>query len=283
MPATVRTLGIDLASQPEDTAVCVVEWRPRSPRVVSVSDFLGSEGQLDDPRLLELILHPGIGRVAIDAPFGWPVEFVDGIANWRNRREWPIPLGDPAREQARLVLRETDRQVHRITGRPTDPEAAIPRGKWPLSVSRDKLGITAMRCMRLLAEVQRRRGRKVDRSGRGRFVEVYPDAALREWGCWPASWDRHPRRGYKGTTPEHRRRRQELILRLKAEAPWIGRDAQLVERCVSSDDELDALVSALMARVVDRRKAQRIANVARAKLEGWIHLPQAGSLAVIAA
>ena len=167
MSDLVRTLGIDLASQPEDTAACVVEWRPRRPRVLSAAEFLKSDGRLDDPRLLKLMLHSSIARVAIDAPFGWPIEFVDAIAAWRDRQEWRIAPADPDNEQAKLVLRETDRHVHEVTGLPTDPDAAIRKGKWPLSVSTDKLGITAMRCMRLLAEVQRRQGRPVDRSGRG--------------------------------------------------------------------------------------------------------------------
>src|SRR5215211_1199845 len=110
MAATIRTLGIDLASQPEDTAACVIEWRPRRPRVLMVAEFLGSEGRLDDQRLLELLLHRGIGRIAIDAPFGWPVEFVDATSRWRDRREWPVAPEDAAGEQARLVLRETDRE-----------------------------------------------------------------------------------------------------------------------------------------------------------------------------
>ena len=120
----------------------MIEWRPRRPRVLTAAEFLESSGRLDDPRLLKLMLHRGIRRVAIDAPFGWPVEFIDAIAGWRDRREWPIEPADPDREQSRLVLRETDRHVHEVTGLPTDPDAAIRKGKWPLSVSTDKLGIT---------------------------------------------------------------------------------------------------------------------------------------------
>jgi len=276
----IRTLGIDLASQPKDTAACVIEWGGPVPRTLPALEFLGGD-RLDDACLLDLIQHEGIGRIAIDAPFGWPAEFVDAITIWQNQQEWPVPPGDPARQQARLVLRETDREVHRATGLSMDPDA-IRTGKWPLSVSTDKLGITAMRCMRLLAEVQRREDRQIDRSGNDRIIEVYPDATLREWGCWPSAWDVHPRRGYKGTKAIHLEGRRELMSALVEKAPWLGRDSQLQERCVASDDELDALVSALMARVADQGNVQGVGDSARARLEGWICLPQPGSLSTTA-
>jgi hypothetical protein len=52
---------------------------------------------------------------------------------------------------------------------------------------------------------------------------------------------------------------------------------------VHSDDCLDALVCALVARAVDRRKTipppHELAE--EATVEGWIHLPDTGSLSAL--
>ncbi len=66
--------------------------------------------------------------------------------------------------------------------------------RWPLSVSSNLIGVIAMRTARLLSETGR-----IARSGRGRFIEVSPAAALHVWGF--------PSAGYKkkagGETTTH--------------------------------------------------------------------------------
>ena len=62
-------------------------------------------------------------------------------------------------------------------------------GRWPLSVSSDRIAMPTTRAVRLLAETAAS-GETIDRSGGGRFVEVYPAAALSVW--------RFPSRGDKG-------------------------------------------------------------------------------------
>jgi hypothetical protein len=54
----------------------------------------------------------------------------------------------------------------------------------PVSVSTDRLGVTAMRCAHLLHRWSN--GQHIDRTGPGRFVEVYPAAALVRWGLSPS-------------------------------------------------------------------------------------------------
>jgi hypothetical protein len=69
---------------------------------------------------------------------------------------------------------------HRETDRVT--KIRNPSGRWPLSVSSDRIAVPAMRCAAILAEVARRRGRPaVAREGSGLCCEVYPDPALRIW------------------------------------------------------------------------------------------------------
>lgn len=78
-----------------------------------------------------------------------------------------------------LAYRETDREASRLTGR------------WPLSVSTDRLGLTAMRCAGLLARIAQS-GIEVDRSGAGAVVEVYPGASLRLWQLPTAGYRTDP-------------------------------------------------------------------------------------------
>jgi hypothetical protein len=113
---------------------------------------------------------PSVTKVGIDAPFGWPVEFVDAVHDYTTTGRWPDA------DSNRLLLRETDMHVKLITG------------QQPLSVTTDRIAYCAMRCARLLACFSETG--EADRSGAGRFVEVYPAAALRQWGLDP--------RRYKG-------------------------------------------------------------------------------------
>lgn len=272
-----RTLGIDLASQPKDTAACRIEWRNDGPgRVLDISD------RMTDAALLELVGDPTVTRVGIDAPFGWPLEFVDALVAYRDNGDWPVPPDDPERFQRSLVLRETDREVLRATGEVAAGDSER-RGKQPMSVTTSWLAFPAMRCARLLAEVRRRQGHAVDRSGQERFVEVYPDAALREWGLSPAEWSEGAG-GYKGGEPAAVERRTRLVDDVVRELDgWLDVDPELVDGCRRDDDFLDALVSALVARAAElgRTRSPPI-NLARATQEGWIHLPVRGRLAALA-
>jgi len=148
-------------------------------------------------------------------------------------------------------------------------------------VTTDKIAYTAMRCAALLAEVGRLEGEPVDRSGEGRLVEVYPDAAIREWGLWPREWDEQ-RVGYKGTQKAARARREQMVdSLLETTASWLILDSDLEACCRQGDDDLDALVSALVGRAVAQGHTASVGAVARARREGWIHLPLPGSLAAL--
>jgi hypothetical protein len=157
----VRTLGVDLASQPANTALCIVDWPSRAIVELAVG--------VDDEAILA---HLRTGLPAgIDAPFGWPQRFVAALAEWNETGRW----GEPWREHAReLRLRETDRWV------------AEHVGKWPLSVSADSIATCAMRAATLLSALG-----PVDRVN-GPCYEVYPGAALRVWGLPSAGYKRDP-------------------------------------------------------------------------------------------
>jgi hypothetical protein len=55
-------------------------------------------------------------------------------------------------------------------------------------------------------------------------------------------------------------------------------DDAMVEALHDSDDQLDALLCALLARAAELGRLQPIEDPAHAVTEGWIRLPVAGSL-----
>lgn len=238
------TLGIDLASQPERTGACFVEWHQGGATVRSV--VCGAS----DTDLLDGITDAA--RVGIDVPLGWPDAFVELVAGHH---------GGAAPAEARVAdlrYRDTDREVRRLTGR------------WPLSVSSDLIAVPTFRAVRLLSALAAR-GEPVDRSGGGKVVEAYPAAALKRWGFDAA--------GYKGADGRERRRALLQALESRTEA-WLKLDDPMRATCSDKDDALDALVAALIARAAALGLCEPIpeASRARAAREGWIALPTADSL-----
>ena len=191
-------------------------------------------------------------KIGIDAPFGWPVPFVRAVAEYSALTIWP------SAEVRQLRYRRTDEVVWEKLRRP------------PLSVSSDKIAITTMRAVRLLAETAAT-GEAIDRSGGGRFVEVYPAVALSVWGF--------PSRGYKRAKGSAVR--AQLVSDLaERTADWLALSRRDWAQCRDSDDMLDALVAALVARAVyiNRCEPLRPGDHALATEEGWIALPRSESL-----
>jgi Protein of unknown function (DUF429) len=198
-----------------------------------------------------------VTKVGIDDPFGWPVPFLDALAAYRKSPAWPSGIDEPRDE---FRLRETDRIVHARSG------------KWPLSVSADRIAIPAMRCAVLLTDIARHRGAKaVARDGSGLCCEVYPDPALRFWtdasdgGLGGAS--------YKGN--DFSERRVRALDGLRDELP-LNDPNDCLAQIALQDDYLDALVCALVARAAELGQTHAPENRTQSSLaatEGWIHLP----------
>ena len=128
----------------------------------------------------------------------------------------------------------------------------------------DRIAYPALRWAGIEARL-RQRGTAIPRDGSGTVCEVYPAAALRVWEL--------PHRQYKG--PAGRAKRAQIVEGLDAVVAgfeWNG----LRESCLDSDDVLDALISALIAREADaaRTVPVRAADQDVALSEGWIHVPQ---------
>lgn len=240
---SLPTLGVDLAAADENTAACRIDWTA-SPAPVETFE------RVNDDQLVELIL--GADKAGLDVPFGWPDEFVEFVSAHHTNQ--PLPDVD----RPHLRLRETDRTVHAACGR------------WPLSVSADRIAIPAMRAAVLLARLAER-GEPVDRSGAGRVVEVYPAAALAIWKL--------PSSGYKGAKGAGRRR--DLIAELhERTGSWLAWSDDVRAACEASDDVLDSLVAALIARAAALGLCEPtpVAYRDRAKREGWIALPTGSNL-----
>jgi hypothetical protein len=245
----MSVLGIDLAAGTKKTFACLLSPADGGLRA-SVA------ASCDDQMLFELAR--GCKKVAIDAPFGWPSQFVDALNAHRAGRAWPAPDdGQPEVFRASLSFRATDRVVMHT--------------RRPLSVSTDRLGVTAMRCALLLHRWSSKT--PVDRTGRAKFVEVYPAAALIRWGLGGSGYKRSNHTAL-GT----------LLGALRKQLPELEMSDDDHRRCASSDDAFDALVAALVARasLLGLTDPPPTTHRETAAQEGWIHLPVRGSLPFLA-
>jgi predicted nuclease with RNAse H fold len=236
-----RTAGIDLAADARRTALAVIVWEPGSARVERLT--VG----MNDEQIVDAV--PSVTRIGIDCALGWPDAFVDFVSA-HARVEAPTAVDGGAGWRRTLAYRATDADIRAKTGR------------WPLSVSTDRLGVTAMRCAGLTGRLAAR-GIPVDRSGvSGAVAEVYPGATLRAW--------RFDTRGYR-VDPATRR---ALLAELVTAAPGLDLGPH-AERMVTSPDAFDAVIAAFAARAaaLGRFEPPPAELAAQARREGWIVLP----------
>jgi predicted nuclease with RNAse H fold len=207
--------GIDLAAEPKGTALDVIEFSKNKTKLIYLQQGLDDQALIADTQNAE--------KIGIDCAFGWPIQFADFIAMHKNlESKYLIDGGMDYRRE--LSFRETDREIRRLTGR------------WPLSVSTDRLGLTAIRGAGLLSRYQGM-GIEVDRAGSKLLVEVYPGATLRNW--------KFDTTGYR-INPEDRAR---LLEKLETQSHWL--DLSLFRtQMIESADRFNAVIAALAARAV---------------------------------
>ena len=233
--------GVDLAAEPKGTALALIDWAEGGAKLVHLELGVNDEGIIDASKQAT--------KIGIDCALGWPIEFVDFVVAHSQSKPGASPIDGGIDWRRRMAYRETDRQVREITGR------------WPLSVSTDRLGLTAMRCAGLLSKM-RQGGVEVDRSGAGRVVEIYPGASLRLWGFDTT--------GYRISAE----RRADLLAQIQAQAQWLelGTFADLM---VQSCDAFDAVIAAFATRSAALGHYQKPNDdqLRQAQVEGWIALP----------
>ncbi|MDI3331401.1 MAG: DUF429 domain-containing protein [Micrococcus sp.] len=239
-----RFVGVDLAAAPERTGLAVLVEVPADGTLRVERAMLGAD---DD----EIVGTIGAGdRAGVDVPFGWPESFVRFIAAHSEGTVTPVAGTGPDWRRS-LALRATDLAVRELTGLN------------PLSVSTDRIAYPALRWANLAARL-RAAGHPVAPDGGGPACEVYPAAALRAWGL--------PHRVYKKDA--HREARAALVEALEGLLPWLDFNGYR-EACLTHDDVLDAVLSALVAREVHRGRTHRPPPdlLGTARREGWIHVP----------
>ena len=255
----MRTVGVDLSVSEKSTGAAAIEWDGDRARVGEPS--LG----LADAELLDLLAEAE--WVGIDAPFGWPEPMVAALHSYAADGRWPGP------DKQSFRLRRTDLFVHDHVLAETGEKL------WPLSPSTDRISLTAWRLAGLREAAQARSRLRFDRAGADRVVEVYPAAALLLWGI--------ERSGYKaGQRPDPARReaageaREALLGSIEEQAPWLAWEPGVWEACVASDDALDAVLCALIARAAALGLTESLPDedLELVQSEGWIHVPRKGSL-----
>ena len=302
-PKPFRVLGVDLAAQPSTTALCEITISD------GMFDVTETIEVCDDSLLMERFGRPSVARIGIDSPFGWPIGFVNALSGHRRRNHWPDddpdvyggPKGSSTEEYRDLKFRATDLVVW---------EKAK---KKPISVAVNSLGSVAMRNASLLSSAGAA-GLSVDRSGRtGRFVEVYPAAALLQWGIDPKGKSSGGKEWCKRVVRQLLQKmadecRKDLLADESCRELLESQDPATIclancdlklklqnpKKLCCSDHVVDAFVSAIVALMaeLDRRIApKREDRLTRpipagmeglAKTEGWIALPRKDSLTRLA-
>jgi predicted nuclease with RNAse H fold len=236
----VITVGVDLAAEPKGTALAVINWSAKTAKLADLQLSV-----IDDQVVSAASKADKIG---IDCALGWPIEFVEFLKSHSDLAS--IQRVDGGMDwRRRLAYRETDRAARAISGR------------WPLSVSTDRLGLTAMRAAGLLGRLKLS-GIPIDRSGAGVVVEVYPGATLGLWGFDTS--------GYRASAET-----RELLLRaIQMRAPWLD-ISHFAPLMIQSCDALDAVIAALATRsaALGFYVPPTPSQLDQAKIEGWIALP----------
>jgi len=266
------TVGVDVAKEDADTALCVIRWEPGHAIVEHVA--VGA----DDAAIVDRARDADV--VALDAPFGWPRGMVEAVSAWRPGGPWTGPTDEEfrlratdlhARAHTRVALDERRGRKEDVTGL---------KATTPLSVSADKIAMAAWRCCGLLTRLADERADVVTDAlgvpfaidGRRRVVEAYPAAALSLWAV--------PRDDYKKPARNDRREAMLSALEHAGTSGWLVWGSGTRERCVGVDHALDAFVCALVARAAALGLVEPVPERDRgaARQEGWIALPHANSL-----
>lgn len=227
-----------MAAEPKGTALALIDWSEKRASVIHLEVGVTDEQVVSTSR--------DAVKLGIDCALGWPLEFVDFV---NKHSQGSNAVSGDIDWRRRMAYRETDRAVRELTGR------------WPLSVSTDRLGLTAMRCAGLVSKLFAD-GADVDRTGEGKVVEVYPGASLRLWGFDTT--------GYRNSAEL----RSELLAELKLKAPWFeaGEFAALM---VESCDAFDAVIAGFAARSAQIGFSTKPPPELhkQAEIEGWLALP----------
>lgn len=249
----MKTLGIDLATKPKKTGVCVIEWK----RTGAEATF-PKYGELRERKNSLLIrLMKECAWTAIDSPFGWPEGFRCALRRWAEEDEWVGTAESDEDARMWLARRATDRFVYRKI----KEEEQVKSFREPLAVGANTLGATAMRCAELLDGYHKDKEEPLNRVD-GPVIETYPAAAKAMWAKY-----------------------EEIA---EERGPWLERcgvifkrDEEKHVREQEKGHDFDALICALVARARYRKLTfapPKAWDREQLEREGWIHFPRPGCL-----
>jgi predicted nuclease with RNAse H fold len=240
----VITVGVDLAAEPKNTAIAVLDWGATSCRISALT------ADVDDDAVVAATR--GAAKVGLDCPLGWPDEFVAFVVAHRDGHVTVPPEVPGNVWRQPLANRLTDLAVRE----------RLP-GLVPMSVSADRIARPAMRAAALLSRLAAD-GHCVDRAGSGLVVEAYPAASLKRWGLLA--------RSYKG--PANLTALSGLAAVVLRQADWLDL-GEHHDRFTTSDHCFDAVIAGLTARAaaLGLTHPPGPAEAAAAGREGWIAVP----------
>jgi hypothetical protein len=138
-------------------------------------------------------------------------------------------------------------------------------------VSSDRIALAAIRCAGLLEALV-----MFDESGTRRVFEVYPAVALKVWGI--ESKDQEAPEAVPADSEG------DFALKfgaLRSKCPWLEFPPDAIRKYSSNGDAFDALIASLITRAayLGRTSLPTTSDeINLAKLEGWIAVPEMGSL-----
>ncbi|MCU0447624.1 MAG: DUF429 domain-containing protein [Arcicella sp.] len=180
-------IGIDCASQPENTGVAIGKYVKDKIEIIKV--FKGQKNKLIADSLLEelenLSLQLDKAILAIDAPLGWPRAMGQSLASHTAGDS----LKHNSQEKDRFFRRLTDIHLHKNIQ------------KLPLEVGADRIARAAYAALQILDDLKKEiqmlwKPKSDDFSGLG-VIEVYPAATLKQYNSINSAYkekkDQEPR------------------------------------------------------------------------------------------
>ena len=191
---TKHFIGIDLSTTPESIGACVLTETESGKLELTDSPitlrFHGSQEKAQNAiiNLVQTKIKDPDATVivAIDVPFGWPIHFSEAVTAHTVGKSFG---GSTQYPRERYRYRQTDRFLRDALHRDSGLRSKL----HPLSVSTDRLGLTAIFGSEIISRLISELGFDIDISGKNQegsrkktIIEVYPKATLLSWA--PVVW-----------------------------------------------------------------------------------------------
>lgn len=256
MSSLINVSGIDWATKPKNRALVQLQYDSSTAR----ARVTKIEQQLPHDMIAQIVNDPAIQVVGVDIPFGWPASFVEFVGHWSATYR---PQASRPGMAKHFSYRTTDLFVQETLG------------KWPLSVSSERIALGAFAWAQYVQE--HRLHQRID-CGSGRIgegptiIEVYPAATLAALSHSVTL----KIKGYKKDASIRRTLLDALFNEFKVDCADEER-LKLVSQGTDSD-KTDAFIAALTALIYAGVPGRSIHNPTpeqkdSAQHEGWIFFP----------